>query len=53
MISEGCNWCRDYNDHKEHEKVLAGILDVPMYDDGSGYDFHQYKGSWDRGMNNG
>lgn len=41
MRSEGCSCCEG-SDHKDHEKVIAQLLDVPMYDDGSGYDFGQF-----------
>jgi hypothetical protein len=42
MQSEGCSCCRDVEGHQEAERVLAGLLDVPMYDDASGYDFNQF-----------
>jgi len=41
MRSEGCNLCQREG-HKEHERILAGLLDVPMYKDASGYDFNQF-----------
>lgn len=44
MLSEGCSCCQNTEKHKEAERVLAGLLDVPMYDDGSGYDFFQFEG---------
>lgn len=37
--SEGCGCCQGHN-HSEHKKVLAKLLKVPMYSDGSGYDFN-------------
>jgi len=40
MRSEGCSFCIDA--HKEAERILAGLLDVPMYSDGIGYDFEQF-----------
>jgi hypothetical protein len=43
MSSEGCSCCQDEDGHKKHKKVLAKLLDVPMYDDKSGYDFYQFK----------
>ena len=42
MRSEGCSCCRDIDKHEENKKQLAELLDVEMYDDESGYDFHQY-----------
>ena len=46
MYSEGCTCCEDYEGHAEDKKVLAELLDVPMYDDGSGYDFSQFRGGF-------
>lgn len=43
MWSEGCSCCQDVEAHKEHTKVLAELLDVDTYDDGSGYDFSKYR----------
>lgn len=37
--SEGCDCCQGGN-HSEHKKALAELLKVPMYSDGSGYDFN-------------
>lgn len=42
MRSEGCSCCRDIDAHKEHEKVLAKLLNVPMYDDESGFNFTKF-----------
>jgi len=42
MSSEGCSCCEDTEAHKEHEKRLAKLLDVPMYEDESGYDFNKF-----------
>ena len=42
MRSEGCGCCQHRDAHKEAERILAGLLDVPMYGDGSGYDFGQF-----------
>jgi hypothetical protein len=42
MKSEGCSCCQDIEAHKKHKEALAKILNVPEYDDGSGYDFYQY-----------
>jgi len=41
MSSEGCSCCED-SDHSDHAAVLAKLLDVPEYEDGSGYDFFKY-----------
>lgn len=43
MASEGCSCCRNEEKHEDAARRLAGLLDVPMYDDGSGYDFYQFK----------
>lgn len=43
MYSEGCSCCQDVENHKKHEAVLAKLLRVPKYKDGSGYDFGRYK----------
>lgn len=42
MESEGCSCCRGSN-HKENEKRLAELLDVPQYSDGSGYNFVKFR----------
>lgn len=42
MTSEGCSCCRDIEAHDRHTKRLAELLDVPMYEDGSGYNFYQF-----------
>lgn len=39
MWSEGCSCCQDKEAHDEHKKALAKLLNVPSYDDGSGYNF--------------
>jgi len=43
MWSEGCSCCRNIDDHKEHAEVLAKLLKVPKYSDGSGYDFSRFR----------
>lgn len=40
--SEGCGCCRGEN-HNEHKDVLAKMLKVKKYKDGSGYDFAKYR----------
>ncbi len=42
MRSEGCSCCRDTNAHEIHEAELGKLLNVPMYDDESGYDFNKF-----------
>lgn len=43
MRSEGCSCCQDTKAHKKHEKRLAELLKVEMYDDESGYNFSKYR----------
>ena len=43
MYSEGCSCCRDIDAHIEHEKVLAELLDVKLYEDGFGFNFDKYR----------
>jgi hypothetical protein len=43
MYSEGCDCCRDTPKHEIDTKRLAELLGVPMYEDGSGYDFFQFR----------
>jgi len=40
--SEGCTCCQDIEGHEKAAKRLAELLDVPMFDDGSGYDFWKF-----------
>jgi hypothetical protein len=42
MRSEGCSCCRG-GDHDQHAEKLAKLLNVPEYDDGSGYDFARFQ----------
>lgn len=42
MTTEGCSCCRDMDGHERNKKRLAKVLDIPMYDDKSGYDFYQF-----------
>jgi hypothetical protein len=42
MHSEGCSCCQNVEGHKEDEEVLAKLLKVKKYSDGSGYDFRRY-----------
>jgi hypothetical protein len=41
MQSEGCSCCQGSN-HDEHKKVLAELLNIPMYKDKSGYNFNKF-----------
>ncbi len=43
MRSEGCSCCRDFDGHQENKKRLAELLNVPPYDDNSGYDFTPFR----------
>lgn len=43
MYSEGCSCCQDRDAHIADTKRLAELLEVPMYEDGSGYDFSQFR----------
>lgn len=42
MRSEGCSCCQNVEAHKKNTQRLAELLNVPKYDDGSGYDFYLY-----------
>jgi len=42
MRSEGCTCCQNIEAHKEAEARLATLLEVPPYDDNSGYAFRQF-----------
>lgn len=37
--SEGCTCCQDTDAHKKAEAELAALLQVPKYDDGSGFNW--------------
>jgi len=41
--SEGCSCCRNEEAHTEAKKRLAELLEVPLYSDGSGYNFGLFK----------
>lgn len=43
IYSEGCTCCQNIEEHKKALVVLAGLLEIPMYDDGSGYDVYRFK----------
>ena len=42
MRTEGCSCCRDIEGHDKAKKRLAKLLNVPQYDDGSGFDFYRF-----------
>lgn len=42
MQSEGCSCCQG-SDHEYHKSILAMMLDVPSYSDGSGWDFDKFR----------
>ncbi|MGV8863241.1 MAG: hypothetical protein ACOH2T_19005 [Pseudomonas sp.] len=42
MYSEGCGCCRG-SDHEGNTEVLAELLDMDKYSDGSGYDYFKYR----------
>ena len=43
MSSEGCGCCGDYEEHQAHAARLAELLQVPAYDDKSGFKFHEFE----------
>ena len=43
MATEGCSCCRDIDAHESVAAILAELLDVPKYKDGSGYDFFRFR----------
>ncbi len=43
MHSEGCSCCQDVDGHQAAAKEIAELLNVPPYDDESGYDFYKFK----------
>jgi len=43
MTSEGCGCCSNAEKHEKHKARLAKLLKVPMYGDGSGYDFNRFR----------
>jgi len=42
IASAGCDCCRNHEKFENAEKRLARMLDVPMFDDKSGYDFYRF-----------
>ena len=51
MYSEGCSCCRDVKAHEINKKRLAELLKVPLYSDGSGYDFSQFRAKNEKKQN--
>lgn len=45
--SEGCSCCCNNEKHDEDKKRIAKLLQVPPYDDNSGYDFGQFQSKGD------
>lgn len=43
MWAEGCDCCRNLEAHTLAEVKLGVLLGVPKYEDGSGYDFSQFR----------
>jgi hypothetical protein len=43
MTSEGCSCCQNVEAHRRHAAVLAKLLRVPGYPDGSGYNFNRFR----------
>jgi len=43
IYSEGCSCCRDEDAHRTSGELLAKLLNVPKYSDGSGYDFYKFR----------
>lgn len=43
MSAEGCSCCRNEVAYEAAKGRLAKMLEVPMYSDGSGYDFYQFR----------
>lgn len=40
--ASGCSCCRDDDKWNESLKSLAKLLNVPKYNDGSGFNFHKF-----------
>jgi len=40
--TEGCTCCQDIDGHEAALEVIAKLLDIEPYDDGSGYDVYRY-----------
>lgn len=53
IASEGCGCCRDENAHSVACDKLAKLLDVPMFKNGSGYNFWLFRTRRERGQTDG
>jgi len=42
MQSEGCSCCEDTEKHEKARNRLGRLLNVPKYEDNSGYNFNQF-----------
>ena len=42
MRSEGCSCCQNVKEHDKQKAILAKLLKVPKYSDGSGFDFNRF-----------
>jgi hypothetical protein len=42
MLSEGCSCCQDISAHEHSAEIIAKMLNVPLYSDGSGYNFTMF-----------
>lgn len=41
--ASGCDCCRDTDEWNRASSVLAVMLGIPAYDDGSGFDFYKVR----------
>lgn len=44
--ASGCSCCRDEKGWDKASEELAKLLDIPAYDDGSGFDFYSVRDSY-------
>ena len=43
FCSAGCDCCRDTNEWDRTTEELAKLLEIPAYEDGSGFNFYQVR----------
>jgi hypothetical protein len=43
VASEGCTCCQNIEEHEKAANQLGELLEFTPYDDGSGYDFYEFK----------
>lgn len=43
MLTEGCDCCRQNDEHELNAEKLAKLLNVTKYKDGAGYEFSKYR----------